>query len=426
MPRKKAEIANFWIEERKNNKGETVYRARVSYFDELTHSLRKKSTTISKNTPQSRKRAQKLLLEKIQKEYDSFGTFSLSLKDLRDKYFDFIGSNKSGLHYQTGYQYESHINLFLKDVDGSILADEIKTQFLNKYFDQMFANGKSWSNVNVRKSAIYSMYQFGVDYGYCQNNPLLGYKLRREQAANLEKTENKYFTGDELRKILQSYIHAKRYDMVNLIEFIYFTGLRIGEAVALHPDDIIKIDDQYFCKVDGTQILIHNSKKPPKSNVPFKERTKQAYKKTITQKQDFTKSKNGMRFVKLGKPAVEIYKRSLDGNDFLFHKQLITVTGLRKDTLGQPFQAAAVNKLLKRTAKKCEIQKNITTHFLRHTYVSREASYGVSFDYDFIRQIGHKDAKITHEIYDHINTINHEKLKKGYLRLDKDIILHKL
>lgn len=420
------QIKRSWVEKAKTASGEKL-NFRIYYYDELSRKWRKKGKRIAKDTPQARRKALNELKRDIKHQYDRFDTKSLSLGEIKNKYFEYIKSGESGLHYQTGYVYESNINIFLKDVDPSIAADEVTTVFMNKYFNKLLAKGKSWSYVNLRRASIASLYQFGINYGYCTKNPLWGYKLKRRSKTVLTKTEDKYFTPDEFRQILAYYTKWHRDDIKDVLEFVYFTGLRFSEVASLYPKDVFKSDGEYYLRIDGTQITIHNNGEEPISrNYAESGKLNGTYQGKNIKKQNTTKSDNGMRFIKLEEGAIEVYKRRDKSSEYLFVRQSKPAGGLRPDVYGKPFRYLSLNSTLKNAAKSAGITKNVTTHFLRHTYVSRQASYDRPFDYDFVRQIGHGDAKITHEIYDHINTINHEKLAEGYRKLDSDIILHKI
>lgn len=419
------EVKRSWVEYFKGRHGEDKIRYRLLYYDALTHKLRKKSITLLKDTPQARRKAHNKILDEIQASYDQFDTHSLSLELLKEKYFEYLDTGKSGLHYQTAYLYETQINRFLLSVDSDIVADEIKITFLNKYFDNLFAEGKSYSYINVRKAALNSMFGFGVNYGYCHNNPLVGYKLKHKQVKQLQRTENKYFTANELRKILLYFENGRREDIADILKFTYLTGLRMSEATSLYVKDIFEADGNYYCQVNGTQILVHNGGKPPTTENDPNIKKKVAQRLShVARKQDITKTNNGMRYIKLDPLAVEIYQRHKTNHKYLFLTKNEPIPGLTRYTRGKPFQRSAINAALQRAAKKNKITKKVTTHFLRHTFVSKAASFDVSFDYNFISQLGHKDATITHEIYDHINAINHEQLKEDYKKLDEDIAYH--
>lgn len=407
----KVDIRSDWVEKTVNKSGVEGLAYRVQYYNELTQSLRRKSKKITRDTPQARRKARQLIIAEIQQMYEKFEHSSATLKELRDKYADYINSGRSGLHYQTGYQYLFNVDEFLKDVDTTILADNIKITYFNEYFDSMFADGRSMSYVKVRRAALLSMFRFGVNYGYVNSNPLLGYKLRNKKKTHeLIATEDKFFTPKEMEELINSYKKIRREDYVDLIEWLYLTGMRVGEAVSLYTSDIIVKSGTYYAKIVGTQINKHGTKDAPViDNI---------------EKQHDTKTYAGTRYVKLDDLAIKIYKKHKDSKPYLFMTQSKPASGLTPKAWNKPMRIDSVYHSLKNQTKRLKIQtseRNVTTHLLRHTYVCKAASYGIPFDYDFLEQIGHSDEKTTREIYNHVNQANKEQLARGFKELDSKL-----
>ncbi|NME29756.1 hypothetical protein HF869_01415 [Lactobacillus amylovorus subsp. animalium] len=46
----------------------------------------------------------------------------------------------------------------------------------------------------------------------------------------------------------------KRLDYKEFFQWLYLTGMRIGEGSAIQVKDILKIDDTYYADVNGTLI----------------------------------------------------------------------------------------------------------------------------------------------------------------------------
>lgn len=414
-------IIRTWVEHpkgtRKNGKKKKpVFR--VLYFNELSQKQVKMSKTIEKNTPQARNNARKSIIQKIRKKYERFESQSLSIGELAQKYYDYMNGSKSGFHYQTRYQYTQHVKNFIASLDPTILADNIKITFFNEYFDQLSAK-HSYSYVNARRSAITSLYRFGIDYGYAHSNPLSGYKLRRKQKPKLVDPEDKYFKPSELKLIFEYLDKIGRYDYLDLFEFMYLTGMRLGETTALFPSNIHFKYGKYYASIVGTQISKHSS---ANARVKNKALNKDNLKPVI-EKQNMTKTYKGTRMVELDSDAVAIYKRHKDNTSYLFTigDGVKNTQKMPSYTIGHPFQNAAVNQFLKKIAARTGLKKNskfLTSHVFRHTYISRMASYGVKFDMDFLSSIGHKDINTTRDVYTHVNSINHKKLEQGYKSID--------
>lgn len=67
---------------------------------------------------------------------------------------------------------------------------------------------------------------------------------------------------------------------------------------------------------------------------------------------------------------------------------------------GGPYSRSSINKIIKRTAKRAGVLKNITAHTFRHSFATHLMERGINLRY--IQQLlGHNSAKTT-EIYTHI------------------------
>ena len=62
---------------------------------------------------------------------------------------------------------------------------------------------------------------------------------------------------------------------------------------------------------------------------------------------------------------------------------------------------AAANRFLHRIQNEKKIKKNLTTHFFRHTHVTKLAELGVPL-YVIQRRVGHSNSKITQQLYLHV------------------------
>ena len=226
-------IIRTWVEhpagtQKNGKKKKPVFRA--VYFNELTLKQAKMSVTLDKETPQAKRAALGKIKKKIQAKYHQFEIKSVSIGELAKKYYEYMESEKSGLHYQTRYQYIKNVEQFISGIDPTILASNIKITYFNGYFDDMLVE-YSYSYVNTRRSAITSLYRFGVDYGLTSNNPLANYKLKRRRKIKStvgNNIEDKYLEPSEIKSLFKYLIDVGRYDFLDLFAFMYLTGMRLG------------------------------------------------------------------------------------------------------------------------------------------------------------------------------------------------------
>ncbi|WP_279021326.1 tyrosine-type recombinase/integrase [Lactobacillus taiwanensis] len=360
------------------------YQFRQKYPDPLLSTpdkivLKVATVVLTKKTSQAWQQARTILKNKIDAKMSVSRISSITLEQLKEHYFEYLDKqdkiNKDS-KYQSHYIYKSHINIFLKekDVDPSTIIENLNAPYFKRYFDKMLET-KSWSYTNVRRAALWNMFDFGLGYGYLNFNPLQNFRLRKLKTPQTDlNIEDKYLTDDEYHRLLAEFKKRGRNDYVDFIQFLYYMGLRIGEGGSLRVKDIVKIDGKYYANINGTLMKKHGTEKG------------------IFKKKPGAKSESSNRLVYLPPEAVEIYKRHDLGRQFLFVKK----------TTKKPIEVNSINAYLKRIASDAKIDPNkLTSHIFRHTHVSKLAEQGVPLEM-IKKRVGHSDSKITEEIYYHI------------------------
>lgn len=364
------------------------YQFRQKYPDPLLSTpnkivLKVATVVLTKKTSQAWQQARTILKNKIAAKMSVSRISSITLEQLKEHYFEYLDKqdkiNKDS-KYQSHYIYKSHINIFLKekDVDPSTVIENLNTPYFKRYFDKMLET-KSWSYTNVRRAALWNMFDFGLGYGYLNFNPLQNFHLRKLETPQSEldlNIEDKYLTDDEYHRLLAEFRKRGRNDYVDFIQFLYFMGLRVGEGGSLRTKDIVKVNGKYYANINGTLMKKHKSNS----------------KRGQFKKKPGAKSDSSNRQVYLPPEAVKIYKRHDLGREFLFTKK----------TTKNAIEANSVNRYLKRIAPYAGIDPDkLTSHIFRHTHVSKLAEQGVPLEM-IKKRVGHSDSKITEEIYYHI------------------------
>lgn len=364
------------------------YQFRQKYPDPLLSTpdkivLKVATVVLTKKTSQAWQQARTILKNKIAAKMSVSRISSITLEQLKEHYFEYLDKqdkiNKDS-KYQSHYIYKSHINIFLKekDVDPSTVIENLNTPYFKRYFDKMLET-KSWSYTNVRRAALWNMFDFGLGYGYLNFNPLQNFHLRKLETPQSEldlNIEDKYLTDDEYHRLLAEFRKRGRNDYVDFIQFLYFMGLRVGEGGSLRTKDIVKVNGKYYANINGTLMKKHKSNS----------------KRGQFKKKPGAKSDSSNRQVYLPPEAVKIYKRHDLGREFLFTKK----------TTKNAIEANSVNRYLKRIAPYAGIDPDkLTSHIFRHTHVSKLAEQGVPLEM-IKKRVGHADSKITEEIYYHI------------------------
>lgn len=369
----------MWITKRSNGN----YQFKDRYKDPLTLKWRTVSVTFGKNNAQVRKKAQLLLDEKINSKLNDLeaGSTNITLGELKKKYCDFA---KNILAHSTYYRKMNMLNIIEKDLGSNIVLKNVKSSLLNKYFDNiLYSKNLTNGTVLAYKTVLSTLYEFGVKYGYLAHNVVkeCNISLKNERDRRINEIENKYLTDDEFLKIIEYCNDRRRYDVKDYLYWLYYTGMRAGEASTLQKKNIYQnIDGKWVAQVNGT-LEIHNNSSKQKM-------VKSSSAKTIA----------GNREIILPQEAVKIALRHMENisqNDYLFIDLFPSSNGF--------FTPCVVDHMLKTACRKKGIAKNVTTHFFRHTHVSRLAELGVPL-YVIQKRLGHESSKTTERIYLHVTS----------------------
>jgi len=79
---------------------------------------------------------------------------------------------------------------------------------------------------------------------------------------------------------------------------------------------------------------------------------------------------------------------------------------------GHPYSATSLRKVLKSACKKANIDKPVTTHWLRHSFAMYLLESGTDLRYIQVL-LGHKSSRTT-EVYTHVSTKNIQNIQSPY------------
>ena len=374
----------MYVEER-NQK----YRFFERYRDPLTNKYKAVSVTMTKNTKQAQHQAQMILQAKIAKIMSQVNHIEtihgITLQKLVD---DYLTNYKPRVRRSTYANAEMMCRSLVKSLDKDALIEKITPLILTRTIEDMIYGPRHISNAYASKFKIFlhQLFAFAVKESYLSDNPAEKLEIAYRPSEGGSSTRNKFLETDELNKLLE-YAYAHNHNYATLCEWLYQTGMRCGEALALNVKDIENTSDGWVAHVNGTM-----------------EYTK--LKMNEWHKTDQTKTPAGMRDVALSRRAVEIYRDRYayaDGHGYLFTTKHHT-----------PIQISAFNTFLRNAAKKLKIDKPVSSHIFRHTHISKLAELGVPM-YVIQQRVGHSNSRVTQEIYTHVT---HEALVKNRDQLE--------
>lgn len=372
----------MWIEQLSNGK----YKYSERYKHPYSNKLKKVTITLPNKSRQTQKEAQIILNNKIANALNKgdVKNQNLTFKELYDEWYEVYQKQVAeGTYLPT----KNALKRVIRDIGEDTLVSNINTLLLNEILDRyIYKDNLSNKYVTILKTKINLIMKYAIRKGYIKDNPVDKVELNFKREFKTEKIKDKFLEDDEYKKIIDyTEKHNERYSL--LFQWLYLTGMRPGEALALQKSDIH--DDKVT--INGT--LLYRERKV--SEMVKSERTKTAA---------------GMREIDLPPKALviveELLKLSPKG-DFLF-----------QTSNGTPLSLNAINTYLRNHKVKMGLppDKPLSSHIFRHTHISKLAEIGTPM-YVIQDRVGHEDSKITQQIYLHVTKKTKEKLKSDLEKL---------
>ena len=359
----------MWIEELPNGKFKYVER----YEDPLTGKTRKVSLTSTKRNNRVEKEMTKRLLKKIEQKKSRNVIEDITFNQLADEWLSLYQQRVKASTYITT---RNTLNIILAEF-SDLKLKKIRPAHINQFLLKRHGEGIGANTLSIYKSLFERLFKHAVMYDYLKDNPVRD-KIHLPVQSKNQKPEFKYLERDELKGLID-FLNDGGYE-----EYARFTllmanlGTRFGELVAIRFEDIdfddnkINIDRTFSCvtydfqtpKTGTRQIYFHDDMKPV-----LKEQIKCAKMKLLRQGHD----KN---------------------NTLLF-----------KNKGDKPFVLGYYNQTIQ------EFNEELTSHWLRHTYISLMVEQGVNTRI-IAEQVGHADTTMIDKIYSHFTQTMKQQQKE--------------
>ena len=243
-------------------------------------------------------------------------------------------------------------NMKLSDIDIFILEKES-----NRIVKEFQLSSKAWQNA---KSILNGMFDYAKRRKYLSTNPMTEVHITVRFRQVLKKTGKSQTYNTEELDNLNSYLDSL-YQETNDSSFLavklnFYLGLRVGELVALKPEDVLE---------DHIHVIREEIRD---------QETNQCY---IV---DHTKTNND-RFVILVPKAKEILEKLDMSGTYLFERN------------GERLTARQIAYVLEKYAQRQGIETK-SSHKIRKTYASRLNASGVPLD-AIREQLGHTNLQTT-------------------------------
>lgn len=350
------------------------YRYYEKYFDLEENKWKQVSITLTSKTRQAQKQARILLDEKIEKKRENIEKEKTEVRKIKVKeaYEEYLKIRKSELKRSTFKSQKYTIIGEIRKLEDYLLMN-VTSRIVQNILLELPCSAEHRKN---KKVLLNLFFKYCLNVGYISENPIDNVVLpkRKKNLKKVRKKQNKYLTRAEVVQYLNFLEKEEKNQRVRLIvEFMYLTGLRFGEVLALTLEDI-----DFENKTLEVKHTLHTS--GSKAEIFL----------------DSPKSLASYRVIGISDRVLEIIEEYLliekEGR-FIFTKN------------GNPFMIFSFNDFLKRSFKRSGIQKEedfvLTTHVFRHSHISLLAELEVPIK-AIMERVGHTNEKMTLGVYTHV------------------------
>lgn len=283
--------------------------------------------------------------------------------------------------------------LIIKRCSGFKFSNIPIQNVTKKQIEDYFEDERIKSNSSIKKD--YGMLKRTFNYAekkqYIKTNFFNGIdEIKRPKSIKPIKKVDA-LTREE-QYVLEQYMYANPTKYNNILLLCLYTGMRIGEVLALTTNDIEIFDDTGAIKINKTL-------------------TKDKNNNVIVGKT--TKTDNGTRKIKLRKDALNVLKEAMK------EMKPNKYNAIFLQNNGRFYADGTINGAFKRIAKNAKIRvigtkkrktngkivnlklSSVSTHMLRHTYATRCIEAGIPI-YVLQKIMGHADIQTTINIYGEI------------------------
>lgn len=355
----------MWIEELPNGKYKYVER----YVDNLTGKQKKVSITHDKRNASVMKEMPLLLAEKIKKKQSKHTTTTLTVQELIEIWITHYATTVR----PTTLRVRANSARIIAHALGNILVANLTAVMINKYLLQVYNEGKSQHTVKERMVVIKQVIRHAIIIGIISDTSLLD-KIQMPIKYSYEKDDYKHLTDEEVLYIISELERLNYHQEAILVRLQVNTGMRFDEMVALDYKKHIDLKDK--------TILIERSYDPIKKR--------------------FGLTKSGKpRLIHINNDMTQLIKEQILTSQLQTMKRNIPKdnTLLFKTRHGNPYPLQSMNVKLKYV----QMNKRITTHIFRHTFITRMIENGMD-RYLLAQYVGHSSTKMIDKIYSHFTS----------------------
>ncbi len=266
---------------------------------------------------------------------------------------------------------------------GSKYADKLTARDLQAHIEQLIKDGYSESIVKKTKDCLrayyYDLYKSPANPAY---SIVIPHFESTEKACNNIVEWQEILDDDEIIRFLKEcdvpYIPKHRgTQYADLLKFLFYTYMRIGEACALQVKDYEKVNEAGYINIS-------------------KNLSREGKNWYI----DTPKYKASVRRIKLSKEAQAIIEKRIAGK--------LSTDLIWSQSNGDYVKYTSLENPLKKMLLRIDCQKDLSIHSLRHSGISFALRHGANIS-AVSKNSGHSSIAITQDIYQHVLSCERDK-----------------
>lgn len=355
------------------------YRYYQKYWNIREERWLQVSVTLKSKTRAVQAEAKRILEDKISKKNS---VHSLQAETVKEVYEQWLVIRRMEVKSSTLRTQMGIMNGFIK-VFGNEKLTKIKSSALQTY---LLAKDWSYGYRNLVRVYLSSLFDYAKTVGYLVENPMDRVVLPKHKVTQeeIELKREHYLSRHQIRLYLDVLNKKGTNPIFNiLVEFLYLTGLRAGEAQALMWSDI---------NFDTRMLTVRHTVQRASKKSDYQITTP----KTI----------HSYRKVYFNSRVVELLDELKCLTSVVSDKDLVFTDGH-----GDFFLLNAFNLYIQYHFDNLKIGKSdnfkLTSHVFRHSHISLLAELGFHIR-EIMERVGHSDEKTTIQIYTHVT----EKMKQ--------------
>ena len=357
------------------------YRYYEKFYDESEEKWKQASVTLTSKTRQAQGQAKRELENKIEKKlneckFHSQKNKQYTFNEVLDEYLLF---RKQELKDSSFYVYKGILNNLFKEILDKKFNEVSSSYFQNK----IMSSNSSISYKRSQKGYANLFFKYAMKIGYTNFNLIDGVQLPRDKKTIelIEKKRCKFLSRDEFHKFKESFGKSRCQIRMNyLIEFMYLTGLRIGEALALMWENV---------DLEKKMIDIRHT-------IDYSSASLKDFKITAP------KTSNSYRKISINSRCIEIINEmKILNEDFNLNAKKFIFLNSQGRLINHNLLNIYIKKIGVLSGLKGKNPRDFSSHMFRHSHISLLTELGIPVK-AIMSRVGHINEKTTIQIYTHV------------------------